>query len=296
MVPLVNYIARCRPASGRSRRPSRYAGPVRRPAGAARPDAADEARRQRLLPLFPEELRHYKAPAQVAATDAQLVMLGSTDVPMVAAFMQAFEQDHYNPKLFVAASGPDQGAAFTSAVGRTTPAGSWCRTAGSPGSTTRRASRWSRSTSPSTAARLQRQRRRGRGLLRRPGDGPGSHRHRRHRQREDHPLPAQRRPAAQRAGPGDVRRPRRERAAAASSSSGRTATSGRSWRRHVSLGVRSSPSSRTGRANETSTWPPSPQVGSFLIRVTGYFSWRSRRPGPCGPLRLSEEIGITARK
>jgi branched-chain amino acid transport system substrate-binding protein len=38
-------------------------------------------------------------------------------VPTVASFMQAFEQQHYNPKIFIAAAGPDQGAAFTSAVG-----------------------------------------------------------------------------------------------------------------------------------------------------------------------------------
>jgi branched-chain amino acid transport system substrate-binding protein len=67
---------------------------------------------------FPEQVTAYKTPAdQVAASGAQLVVLGSTDVPTVQAFMQAFEQQHYTPKLFIAASGPDQGAAFTSAVG-----------------------------------------------------------------------------------------------------------------------------------------------------------------------------------
>ena len=54
----------------------------------------------------------------MAATGAQAVVLGSTDVPTVAAFMQAFEQQHYNPKMFICAAGPDQGAAFTSAVGK----------------------------------------------------------------------------------------------------------------------------------------------------------------------------------
>ena len=68
--------------------------------------------------IFPEEVPAYKAPAdQVAATRADVVVLGSTDVPTVAAFMQAFEQQHYTPKLFIAAAGPDQGASFTSAVG-----------------------------------------------------------------------------------------------------------------------------------------------------------------------------------
>ncbi len=68
--------------------------------------------------VFPEEVPDYKPNADlVAATGAQMVILGSTDVPTVASFMQAFEQQHYNPKIFVATAGPDQGAAFTSAVG-----------------------------------------------------------------------------------------------------------------------------------------------------------------------------------
>jgi branched-chain amino acid transport system substrate-binding protein len=68
--------------------------------------------------IFPAEVPDYKPNADaVAAAGAQMVVLGSTDVPTVQAFMQAFEQQHYNPKIFVATAGPDQGAAFTSAVG-----------------------------------------------------------------------------------------------------------------------------------------------------------------------------------
>ena len=54
---------------------------------------------------------------QVAAQHPAVVILGSTDVPMVAAFVKAFKAAHYNPQLFVAASGPDQGASFSSAIG-----------------------------------------------------------------------------------------------------------------------------------------------------------------------------------
>jgi branched-chain amino acid transport system substrate-binding protein len=54
---------------------------------------------------------------QVAAQHPTVVILGSTDVPMVAAFVSTFEKAHYTPQLFVAASGPDQGAAFTDKVG-----------------------------------------------------------------------------------------------------------------------------------------------------------------------------------
>ena len=70
---------------------------------------------------FPEQASNfsaYKTPADaVAALNPDIVVLGSPDVPTVQVFMQAFEQQHYTPKMFVAAAGPDQGAAFTSAVG-----------------------------------------------------------------------------------------------------------------------------------------------------------------------------------
>ena len=53
----------------------------------------------------------------VAASGAQIVVLGSVDVPTVLAFVRAFEAAHYTPKMFLAASGPDQGLAFTNVVG-----------------------------------------------------------------------------------------------------------------------------------------------------------------------------------
>jgi len=68
--------------------------------------------------VYPAENPDYKAGADaVAATGAQMVVLGAVDVPTSAAFIQAFEQQHYNPKIFAATSGPDQGAAFTKAIG-----------------------------------------------------------------------------------------------------------------------------------------------------------------------------------
>jgi branched-chain amino acid transport system substrate-binding protein len=69
--------------------------------------------------IFPEEVPDYLPNGDlVAASKAQAVVLGSTDVPTVASFMRAFEQQHYNPKVFVAAAGPDQGQAFITAVGK----------------------------------------------------------------------------------------------------------------------------------------------------------------------------------
>jgi branched-chain amino acid transport system substrate-binding protein len=68
--------------------------------------------------VLPAEVPDFKSAAdQVAATGAQAVLLGSVDVPTVAAFMKAFQQQRYNPKIMVATAGPDQGGAFLSAVG-----------------------------------------------------------------------------------------------------------------------------------------------------------------------------------
>jgi branched-chain amino acid transport system substrate-binding protein len=76
--------------------------------------------------IYPAENPDYKAGADsVAATGAQMVVLGSVDVPTVSAFMQAFEQQHYNPQIFAAASGPDQGAAFLKVVGTNNATGTF---------------------------------------------------------------------------------------------------------------------------------------------------------------------------
>ena len=68
--------------------------------------------------IFPEEVPDYLPNADIVASKKpQAVVLGSTDVPTVASFIQGFEQQHFSPKVFVAAAGPDQGQAFLSAVG-----------------------------------------------------------------------------------------------------------------------------------------------------------------------------------
>ena len=120
LVPFVNWIASL-PAS---RRPKTAAYPMAQDPFADPPVQLAQTMLSRLgiqtvySQVFPEQVPAYKAPAgQVAASGADLVVLGSTDVPTVSAFMQAFEQQHYTPKLFIAAAGPDQGTSFTSAVG-----------------------------------------------------------------------------------------------------------------------------------------------------------------------------------
>ena len=120
MIPFVNYIESLPPTE----RPKTAAYPMAQDPFADPPVQLAETLLHNMgiktvfSSVFPEEVSSYKAPAdQVATSGAQLVVLGSTDVPTVQAFMQAFEQQHYTPKLFIAAAGPDQGGAFTSVVG-----------------------------------------------------------------------------------------------------------------------------------------------------------------------------------
>jgi branched-chain amino acid transport system substrate-binding protein len=68
--------------------------------------------------VFPAEVTDFTPIAtEMAASKAELAVLGSVDVPTVSAFVHAFIQQHYNPKAFIATAGPDQGAAFVKAVG-----------------------------------------------------------------------------------------------------------------------------------------------------------------------------------
>ena len=74
--------------------------------------------------IFPAETPAFKAGADnVASLKPDMVIVGSPDVPGVQAFMQAFEQQHYTPKILAASAGPDQGAAFLSAVGASNATG-----------------------------------------------------------------------------------------------------------------------------------------------------------------------------
>jgi branched-chain amino acid transport system substrate-binding protein len=121
LIPFVNWVASLPPGQ----RPKTAAYPMADDPFADPPVQLAQTRLQALgvktvySKIFPAENASYKPAAdQVAATGAQAVVLGSTDVPTVSAFMQAFEQQHYNPKMFICAAGPDQGAAFTSAVGK----------------------------------------------------------------------------------------------------------------------------------------------------------------------------------
>lgn len=68
---------------------------------------------------YPTETSDYTPYAQkVVASGADLVMLG-TFTPDSIAYVKAFKQQHYNPKVLIAASGPDQGDQFTGPIGGT---------------------------------------------------------------------------------------------------------------------------------------------------------------------------------
>ena len=54
---------------------------------------------------------------KIIHSGAQVDVLGTLGVQDLGALMKAFEQQHYNPKALIAASGPDQGTDFTKAVG-----------------------------------------------------------------------------------------------------------------------------------------------------------------------------------
>ena len=121
LIPFVNWVASLPPGE----RPKTAAYPMADDPFADPPVQLAQQKLQALgvktvySKIFPAENASYKPAAdQVAATGAQAVVLGSTDVPTVSAFMQAFQQQHYNPKMFICAAGPDQGASFTSAVGK----------------------------------------------------------------------------------------------------------------------------------------------------------------------------------
>ena len=121
-MPFVNYIASL-PASQRTKLTAAYPSaddPFADPAGAARRSRSSRRSACKTVysKVFPEETSSYKPQADPwRRKNPDIVVLGSTDVPTVAAFMTEFAQDHYTPKMFIAAAGPDQGAAFIKAVG-----------------------------------------------------------------------------------------------------------------------------------------------------------------------------------
>lgn len=72
--------------------------------------------------VYPAETTDYTPIAQkIIASKAPLVVLG-TMLPDMIAYVQAFKQQHFNPKAIVASAGPDQGSQFTGPIGGATTA------------------------------------------------------------------------------------------------------------------------------------------------------------------------------
>jgi branched-chain amino acid transport system substrate-binding protein len=122
IMPFVNYIATAFSPSQRSKLTAAY--PMAQDPFAIPPVQLAEQKLHALgvktvsANIFTEQPSFYgPAATAVAAQRPDIVVLGSTDVPTVQAFMKVFAQKNYTPKMFIAASGPDQGTAFTSAVG-----------------------------------------------------------------------------------------------------------------------------------------------------------------------------------
>lgn len=67
--------------------------------------------------VYPSETTDYTPIAQkMISSGAQIIVTG-TLLPDIVAYIQAFKQQHYNPKAIIATAGPDQGAQFTKAIG-----------------------------------------------------------------------------------------------------------------------------------------------------------------------------------
>ena len=54
---------------------------------------------------------------KVIAANPQIVVIGSVDVPTVSGILNEFKRQHFNPKMIIATSGPDQGQNFLDAIG-----------------------------------------------------------------------------------------------------------------------------------------------------------------------------------
>jgi branched-chain amino acid transport system substrate-binding protein len=90
--------------------------------------------------IYPAETTDFTPIAQkLIQSNAQVIVTG-TLLNDIAAFIQAFKQQHFNPKALVATAGPDQGADFLKAIGGASaaegvfvPNGGWYPELNAPG-------------------------------------------------------------------------------------------------------------------------------------------------------------------
>ena len=69
--------------------------------------------------VYPAETTDFTPIAQKLIHSGAQVIVCGTLLPDIAAFIQAFKQQHFNPQALVATAGPDQGSQFLSAIGGT---------------------------------------------------------------------------------------------------------------------------------------------------------------------------------
>ncbi len=71
-----------------------------------------------LYNIYPAENTDFNPLAQkVVTSHADVVILGTNGLADTVAYLKYFMTQHYNPKLIIATSGPDQGSAFSNALG-----------------------------------------------------------------------------------------------------------------------------------------------------------------------------------
>ncbi len=72
--------------------------------------------------VYPAETTDFNPIAdKIIASNAQVVIVG-TMLPDITAFIQRFQQQHYNPQALIATAGPDQGGDFLKGIGGATVA------------------------------------------------------------------------------------------------------------------------------------------------------------------------------
>jgi branched-chain amino acid transport system substrate-binding protein len=72
--------------------------------------------------VYPSETTDYTPIAQAMIASKADVIVTGTLLNDIVAYIQAFKQQHYNPKAIIATAGPDQGKQFTDAIGGATAA------------------------------------------------------------------------------------------------------------------------------------------------------------------------------
>ncbi len=73
---------------------------------------------------YPQENTDLNPLAQkVVNSNADVVIVGTDTLANSAAYVNYFATQHFNPKVLIFTSGPDQGSAFTSAIGKHSPEG-----------------------------------------------------------------------------------------------------------------------------------------------------------------------------